>query len=62
MKMYDVEVALNAGDVWICQDQGLGDTTVIRLHPDQIPVVCGWLMQAIGAKVEVNATESNRSI
>jgi hypothetical protein len=52
MKMYDVEVALNGGDVWIAQDCGLGDTTVVKLHPDQVLVVCEWLMRAIGAKAE----------
>lgn len=50
MKMYDVEVALNGGDVWICQDDSAGEATVIHLHPDQVPIVCEWLMKAIGAR------------
>lgn len=57
MKMYDVEVALaGGGDVNIMQDCGTGEMQIITLHPDQVPIVCEWLMGAIGAKKETRET------
>lgn len=53
MKMYDVKIALAGdGDVLITQECGIDETSTVRIHPDQVPIVCRWLMLAIGANTE----------
>lgn len=60
MKMYEIEVALNAGDVWIAQDDGNGGTAVVAVHPDQIDLLCEWLKDAALACKEVSQKETQR--
>jgi hypothetical protein len=54
MQMHQIEVRLDeeSGELVLIQDQ-MGETEVIALHPDQVPLVCDWMLKAIGANAEV---------
>ena len=53
MKMCQLEVKVDdAGYLVLIQEDGAEDQ-VIALYPDQVPIVCEWMMKAIGAKEEV---------
>lgn len=44
------EVFCDAGEVWIAQGRADSDAQdLIRLHPDQVPMLCKWLKQAANA-------------
>jgi hypothetical protein len=53
MKMHDIEVDTNeVGELVLTQEGVIGEDSVIVLSPDQVPVVCEWMMRAIGGRTE----------
>lgn len=53
MRMYEVEIFTNeAGDLLVQQGELLGEHSTIILSAEQVPIVCQWMMQAIGGKIE----------
>ncbi|KWN80841.1 hypothetical protein WM24_23685 [Burkholderia ubonensis] len=58
MKMCQLEVKVDeAGYLLLIQEDG-GEDEIIALHPDQVPVVCEWMMKMIGARVETKEVKS----
>ena len=53
MKMHDIEVDTNdVGELVLTQEGVIGEDSVIILSADQVPIVCEWMMKAIGARTE----------
>jgi hypothetical protein len=53
MKMRDVEVDMNeVGELVLSQEGVIGEDSVIITSPDQVPIVCEWMMRVIGARTE----------
>jgi hypothetical protein len=57
MKMLQLEVKVDdAGYLILFQeDEDVGQ--IVALHPDQVPLVCEWMMKAIGARTETRAIQ-----
>lgn len=55
MEMMQIEVTTDEAGYLILSQQDGNEGEIICLHPDQVPLVCEWMMQAIGAKTEVQA-------
>jgi hypothetical protein len=54
MEMMQIEIVVDqAGYLILSQEDG-DEGQVICLHPDQVPLVCEWMMKAIGAKTETS--------
>jgi hypothetical protein len=53
MQMYEISIVTNeAGDLMLQQGDVCGEGSTIILSAEQVPIVCEWMMQAIGAKTE----------
>jgi hypothetical protein len=57
MKMLQLEVKVDdAGYLVLFQEDGDAGQ-IISLHPDQVPLVCNWMMQVIGARTETRVIQ-----
>ena len=52
MKMCQIEVKVDDAGYLILFQEDDEDGQIIALHPDQVPIVCEWMMKSIGAKTE----------